>query len=86
MELVSQLKQSIISERFPVAEARRLTSLDWREMIKPLGVSIRREAESLFYFMEGFVEEVDEGFVDGCDDQELYRRSIALIQRLEDLL
>jgi hypothetical protein len=52
-------------------------------MIRDYPAEIKGDAESLFYFIEGFVEEVDEGYVDEQDDPELYARTLELLKKLQ---
>ena len=82
MTLKSILEQAVADGRFSIESARRTIQYDWRSMIGECSGETKREAETLFYFVEGYVEEVDEGFVDEKDDPELYERTRKLLQKL----
>lgn len=82
MTLKSILEQAVADGRFSIESARRTLQYDWRSMIGEYSGETKREAETLFYFVEGYVEEVDEGFVDEKDDPELYERTRELLQKL----
>lgn len=85
MNLKELLTPSFATGEFTIAKARELIGHDWRSIIKTLPDDLRREAETFFYFTEGFVEEFDEGFVDGNGDAELAKRATALISKLEEI-
>ena len=70
------------SGEFSIESARAIVQSDWRTMIECLQGELKAEAESLFYFSEGYVEEVDEGFVEQRDDPELFERIERLIDQL----
>ncbi|MEN9581349.1 MAG: hypothetical protein RJA70_4358 [Pseudomonadota bacterium] len=82
MTLKSILEPTIENGTFTIDAARKLAQLDWRSLLENLPTEVRSEAESLFYFIEGYVEEVDEGFVDQADDPELYERTKQILTRL----
>lgn len=82
MSLKSILNQTVSKGEFTIYDARKLLEHDWKTLIKTLPIEIKREAETFFYFVEGFVEEVDEGFVDERSDSELAERAIALLSKL----
>ncbi|HVK54953.1 MAG TPA: hypothetical protein VM532_07980 [Burkholderiales bacterium] len=82
MNLKSLLNESVSSGEFTIDAARKLLAHDWRSLIDSLPIETKREAETFFYFVEGFVEEVDEGFVDEDNDIELAERAIALLSKL----
>ncbi len=67
------LQKSITSGEFVIETARGLAATDWRY----------QNAEDLFYFIEGYVEETDEGFMDEPNDPELYQRAISLLSQLK---
>jgi len=76
------LAHAVQGGRFSIESARRIKQYDWRNALQGLPVEVRKEAESLFYFIEGFVEEVDEGYVSDQDDPELHKRILELLQKL----
>lgn len=82
MDLKSLLADSASHGEFTTADARKLLSNDWRLLIGSLPDDTKREAETFFYFVEGFVEEVDEGFVDDGPDAELMNRAVSLLSKL----
>lgn len=79
----AQLEKAITSGKFTIESARELASSDWRSWAGQLSGDSKRNAEDLFYFIEGFVEETDEGFMDEPDDPELYERTVALLAQLK---
>ena len=82
MSLKELLSRSVESESFSTCAARELVRHDWRSAIQSLEPEVRREAETLFYFIEGFAEEVDEGFVEDGQDDELYERIMKILPKL----
>lgn len=76
------LEPILKSGEFSIEHAREIRKCDWRTMVTDLQGETKREAESLFYFAEGFVEEVDEGFVTDNTDPELYERTLRLAAKL----
>lgn len=82
MGLKQILAESVSQGEFTTNGARKLLSNDWRLLISSLPDETKREAETFFYFVEGFVEEVDEGFVDDGADEELMNRAVSLISKL----
>jgi len=82
MTIKSLLQKATCTGEFTLESARELVRYDWRTMIRTLPTEAKQEAETLFYFIEGYVEEVDEGFVDEPNDPELYERSLSLLERL----
>ena len=76
------LQPVLDSGEFSLEYARKICKCDWRTMVTDLDGEAKVEAESLFYFAEGFVEEVDEGFVTDSSDLELYERTLRLIEKL----
>lgn len=82
MNLKFLIAESVSDGKFTTTDARKLLNNDWRHMIDSLSGDIKREAETFFYFVEGFVEEVDEGFVDEGPDEELMRRAVSLLSKL----
>jgi len=82
MTIKSILEPAIKEGVFTIVFAREVVQADWRTMIGSLNGELKREAESLFYFIEGYVEEVDEGFVDQPNDPELYERTKKLMTKL----
>lgn len=78
----SLLEPALESGEFTIDLARKIAQADWRTMVDALQGELKREAESLFYFIEGYVEEVDEGFVDEQNDPELYERAKKLLRKL----
>jgi hypothetical protein len=80
-EILIELKPS---SSFSINEARLLSKINWRVLISSLNKDLKMEAESFFYFVEGFVEDVDEGFVDvNYKDEELGQRFNKLLSKLE---
>jgi len=49
--------------RFGFDEAKKLCAHDWRSWVQGLDRKGKSEAEEFFYFVEGFVESISEGFV-----------------------
>ena len=82
MTIKSILQQVIKDGSFSLKAAREVLLHDWRTMVLSLSNDTKREAETLFYFIEGYVEEVDEGFVDNANDPELFKRTIDLLKKL----
>ena len=82
MTLRSILEPAIENGVLTIDSARKLAQVDWRRLIGRLQGEVKSEAESLFYFIEGYVEEVDEGFVDEPNDPELYERTKRLLKKL----
>ena len=82
MTLKSIFEEAIADGRFSIEAARRAIRYDWRSMIGECSGEAKREAETLFYFIEGYVEEVDEGFVVENNDPELYERARQLLPKL----
>jgi hypothetical protein len=82
MTLKGILEQAVSDGRFSIESARRVIGYDWRTLISDQSGATKRDAESLFYFIEGYVEEVAEGFVDQKDDPELYERAQKLLAEL----
>lgn len=76
------LNKSLSEGKFTVTDARSLLKNDWRALIRSLPTETMREAETLFYFIEGFVEDVDEGFVDDAPDEELKEKILCLLSKL----
>lgn len=82
MGIKELLAHAVERGRFSIESARRIKQYDWRNALQGLQAEVRKEAESLFYFIEGFVEEVDEGYVSDQDDPELHKRILELLQKL----
>lgn len=82
MTLRSILQQAVADGKFSIESARRTLQYDWRSIIGECSDETKREAETLFYFVEGYVEEVEEGFVDEKDDPELYQRTRELLRKI----
>lgn len=82
MDLKSLLAESVAHGALTTADARRLLSNNWRQLIGSLPEDTKREAETFFYFVEGFVEEVEEGFVDEGPDEDLTNRAASLLSKL----
>jgi hypothetical protein len=80
--IMELLAHAVQGGRFSIESARRIKQYDWRNALQGLQAEVRKEAESLFYFIEGFVEEVDEGYVSDQDDPELHKRILELLQKL----
>lgn len=76
------LEPAVAAGEFTIDFARKVIQTDWRTLIASLPDELKREAESLFYFIEGYVEEVDEGFLDQPNDPELYERTKKLLAQL----
>lgn len=51
------------SPQFGIFEARKICKHDWRTWVLSLTGRFRSEVEEFFYFAEGFIEGIDEGFV-----------------------
>lgn len=77
------LQKAIASGEFTIESARELAATDWRSWVSQLAGDTKKNAEDLFYFVEGFVEETDEGFMDEPNDPELYERTVALLEQLQ---
>ena len=82
MTIKSILQEATKDGGFSVEAARGVLLHDWRTMILSLSNDTKRDAETLFYFIEGHVEEVDEGFVDNANDPELFERTTELLKKL----
>ncbi len=77
------LRKAVVSGNFTIESARELAATDWRSWVSQLSGDVKTNAEVLFRFIEGYVEETDEGFVDETDDPDLYERTIALLEQLQ---
>ena len=77
------LHKAIASGNFTIESARELAATDWRSWVSELSGDVKTNAQVLFHFIEGYVEETDEGFVDEPNDPELYERTIALLDQLQ---
>jgi hypothetical protein len=77
--LRQKLVESAALPQFSVKDARVLLGLDWRSLTQPLPREVRQEADVLYHFVSGFVEEVDEGFVEGRDDPQIRDRIAKLL-------
>lgn len=82
MTIKEILTDSVKGGEFSIQEARMVVNHDWRTLISSFQGSAKREIETLFYFIESFVEEVDEGFVDGANDLELYEKISAVLKKI----
>ena len=82
MTIRSLLEPAVEAGEFTIDLARKVVQADWRTLIGALRGELKCEAESLFYFIEGYVEEVDEGYVDEPNDPELYERTKELLTKL----
>lgn len=82
MTLKGILEQAVSDGQFSIESARRIVGYDWRTLTGECAGEMKRDAESLFYFIEGYVEEVAEGFVDAHNDPELYQRTKELLAKL----
>ena len=78
----SLLQKAVVGGEFTIDSARELSATNWRDWITGLSSEIKKDAEDLFYFIEGYVEETDEGFIDELSDPELYERTIELLNKL----
>jgi hypothetical protein len=76
------LTRAVLDGRFSIESARLIKKSGWRSALKAFPTEIKIEAESLFYFIEGFEEEVNEGYVDAEEDPELYGRILKLLKKL----
>ena len=76
------LQEGVKEGVFTIQFARKLKKQDWRNWIQTLSDETKKEAENLFYFTEGFVEEVDEGYIEENDDPELFDRLKKLMANL----
>jgi hypothetical protein len=76
------LEQATSDGRFSIEAARAVVQHDWRGLIGECAAEIRSETETLFYFIEGYVEEVEEGYLDESEDPELYTLTRALLKKL----
>lgn len=84
MIIKEMLAKAIAKGEFTIESARELAATEWRSWVNGLSSSIKKDAEDLFFFIEGSVEETDEGFVSERTDPELYARSRALLEKLTD--
>jgi len=82
MTIKSILEPAVEEGVFTIDFARKVVQSDWRTMIGALQCDLKRESESLFYFIEAYVEDVDEGFVDEPNDPELYEKTKKLLAKL----
>lgn len=82
MNITELLTPVVESGRFTIDLAKKVVEVDWRVLVKILDREKRHEAESLFYFIEGYVEEFNEGFVNETHDPELYERTRKLLDTL----
>lgn len=82
MNLKSVLEEAVCNGELSIQSARRAIQYDWRSMIKQCPEETRRDAETLFYFIEGFVEEFDEGFIAENNDPELYEKTRLILLKL----
>jgi hypothetical protein len=83
MTIKSVLEQAVSDGRFSIESARSVIQCDWRNMIRDCPAGIEHDAETLFYFIEGFVEDIDEGYVVEREDHELYTRILELLNKLQ---
>ncbi len=77
------LQKAIASGEFTIGSARELAATDWRSWVNQLAGDAKKTAEDLFYFVEGYVEETDEGFMDEPNDPELFERTVSLLDQLQ---
>jgi hypothetical protein len=83
MNIKSKLEQAVSNGRFSIESARLIIQCDWRSVIRDCPAEVKPDAELLFYSIEAFVEDVDEGYAVEQEDAELYDRTLELLKKLE---
>ncbi len=79
------LEEAIVSGKLSYASAKQILNSGWRGWIAQFPKDIRQEAETFFYLLEGYVEEIDEGFFEDVNNQELYARAVNMLRKVNGL-
>ena len=81
--LKKKLNEIISAECFTINEAKALSGYDWEKETACCSEEQLNDIEVFFLFVDGFVEEVEEGFVDGVEtDFELLEKAKTVYKML----
>ncbi|GHC14195.1 hypothetical protein [Cerasicoccus arenae] len=81
--MIDELRKVIKSDILDYDTAKLLVYSNWQGWIDSFPKETRQKAESTFVFLEGFIHEVDDGFVSKGHDQDSFDRVKRLLELID---